>query len=389
MQTLSEQARSAATPVDQLISWFDGMVAQERPFHSRSEHSAFRNALLDFILKKPELAATPNLSAEVRKAVADGLRVDGEESIIKAYKDRETGMRLARYERMIKGLRRLARRSPEILTFGATVVYQREIDDGKFRVFGGDTPKVQHERLVINRGPLVAVYAFAKLVNGEVAFELMDRAEVMKAKEQASDRSQAWANQEAMMWRKTCEKRLLDHVLKMRDSADEAEPIDGTEGHLAEVELSEASPDEPMHEESLDPAPPQFEQKRDVGLLSQEPPASPPQVAAPPAAATTAGSDAPPPSAPPQGRSEAPPQSGEVEGMGVPSFLDEATTLWVRRLDAALDRLSEEGAPTTEAVDDLERKAVKFLAMIRDNAPDEHDRLSRRFEGLRAMIAPF
>ena len=70
-----------------------------------------------------------------------------------------------------KGLLDLAYRNPDIQTVQAQCVY--EADEFEYEL--GLEPKLKHKPALLNRGNLIAVYAFWKSKNGGYGFEVMSK----------------------------------------------------------------------------------------------------------------------------------------------------------------------------------------------------------------------
>jgi recombination protein RecT len=85
-----------------------------------------------------------------------------------------------------KGMIELARRSGQILSLSARAVYEND----RFSYDYGLNEDLQHRPAIGHRGELTYAYAVAKLKDGGVQFEVMDRAEL----EEVRDGSQGYQN---------------------------------------------------------------------------------------------------------------------------------------------------------------------------------------------------
>lgn len=105
-----------------------------------------------------------------------------------------------------QGLIKLARRSGTIASIFAYCVYAKD----KFRRTLGLNPTIEHEPCDdADRGPLVGVYAVAKLKDGTVQYEYMTTAEVSKIRGMSKARNaMAWTDHFDEMARKTVIRRL-------------------------------------------------------------------------------------------------------------------------------------------------------------------------------------
>lgn len=105
-----------------------------------------------------------------------------------------------------KGLIDLARRSGQLSTIFARIVYSKD----QFEYAYGLTERLEHiPSGETDPGEVLAVYAVARLKDGGTQFEVMTRAEVdaIRARSQAKD-SGPWVTDFAEMAKKTCLRRL-------------------------------------------------------------------------------------------------------------------------------------------------------------------------------------
>lgn len=156
-----------------------------------------------------------------------------------------------------RGLISLARRSGQIVSIEAHVVFQKD----EFECGFGLDPFLKHTPAweEVDPGPLRFVYAVAKLKDGGVQFEVMSRAQIegIRAKSKAG-RSGPWVDHFDEMARKTVIRRLFKYLpvsvelaqaLEIQASAEtgdfsgitiEAEPGAPTVTHDAQGELAQA-----------------------------------------------------------------------------------------------------------------------------------------------------
>jgi len=137
-----------------------------------------------------------------------------------------------------RGLIDLARRSGQIVTLQAHVVYEHDDFDFSYSFGKGMSPFIRHTPKLGDRGKRVAVYAAAQLVGSEASFqfEVLSPEDVQKAKDSsASARSSSspWATHTDEMWRKTAVRKLAKylpvsvefcHVLELDHAADTGGP---------------------------------------------------------------------------------------------------------------------------------------------------------------------
>lgn len=180
------------------------------------------------------LQATPeSLVESIRDAAMLGLEpvgAMGDGSIV-VY--RENGVPTAHFQPMYRGLLKLARRSGDIASIDAHVVYAGDV----IEIDLGSNPSVRHAPALDGgkRGGFVGAYAVAELRNGRRYVDWMTLAdiEVVRSKSRARD-AMAWADFWPEMARKTVLRRLMkrlpleslaEHALGIENEAeDRAEP---------------------------------------------------------------------------------------------------------------------------------------------------------------------
>lgn len=151
----------------QLASALPGHITPER----------FKRAALVAVQRNEELltkADRRSLFLAVQRAAQDGLLPDGRDGAIVLFGNQ------AQWMPMVAGLMKLARNSGEIASITAHVAYKGE----KFSVTLGDEEKIEHERrldLADDAEP-IAVYAVARLKNGEIVREVLTRKQVEKVR---------------------------------------------------------------------------------------------------------------------------------------------------------------------------------------------------------------
>jgi recombination protein RecT len=137
-----------------------------------------------------------------------------------------------------RGLMDLARRSGEIQSLEARVVYKNDTFEYEY----GAHPKLRHvPHMGTDHGDCIAAYAVATMRNGSVSFEVMSREEVDAIKKRsAAGKSGPWVTDYPEMARKTVMRRLckylpssaeLQRAVTLDEAADQGlpqhlEPID-------------------------------------------------------------------------------------------------------------------------------------------------------------------
>lgn len=146
---------------------------------------AFRNAAIVAIQDNPGLldADQQSLFKSIRRAASAGLVPDGREGALVTFrvKDKDTGSwrNVVQFMPMVFGLMKMARRSGTIREIRAHIVYQNEVDQGKFSYIVGDSERLEHEPILFGqRGEPVAAYAIATMMDGSIIREFMSAQEI-------------------------------------------------------------------------------------------------------------------------------------------------------------------------------------------------------------------
>lgn len=183
---------------------------------------AFRNAALVAATDNPDILRTERASLfrALRRLAAAGLVPDGREAALVPFKGKAQAMP------MVHGLVKLARNSGQVSTIWSEVVHEGEefsiwIDDGERRF--------EHKFDPLRRaGEIVGAYAVAKMRDGAVELEIMQRDEIEKRRRanamQGEKPSGVWAKWYPEMAKKTVMRALLKRLpLSPEDQARIAE----------------------------------------------------------------------------------------------------------------------------------------------------------------------
>lgn len=180
-------------------------LAASLPSHISPEK--FERVALTAVQINPQLltADQHSLFLACQRAAADGLLPDGREGALVMFKDKVQWMP------MVAGLMKLARNSGEISAINAHVVYEGE----KFAVVLGDDERIEHERDMgaVDAAKPIAVYAVAKLKNGETVREVMTWKQIMKRRAVSRTRDGGpWSSWTEEMARKTAIRALAKRL---------------------------------------------------------------------------------------------------------------------------------------------------------------------------------
>lgn len=187
-----------------------------------------------------------------------------------------------------RGLIKLARRSGDIGTIEAEVVYERDT----FEYELGLSPRLVHRPCEGVRGPLKYTYAIATLRTGQKQFVLLRREEVekIKAVSRSAGKGGPWDNWEEEMWKKSGVRRLcklLPLSIEAEEALDKEDAYESGQTHLLTRDpdlLIESEADRLKAKLSLAPrlsAPPE---PQGAPQDAQEPTRPAPAAKAPPAA---------------------------------------------------------------------------------------------------------
>lgn len=158
----------------------------------------FIRVVLNAVLANPDLldASRSSLVAACMKCAQDSLLPDGREAVLNIYSTKvkakegnkvvERWEKRAQYLPMVGGLVKKLYASGEVTYIDAACVYKGDV----FKFQRGDEPKLIHEPALeyadadlIDGSPIViAVYAVAKLKNGEIKREVMTRRDIEKVR---------------------------------------------------------------------------------------------------------------------------------------------------------------------------------------------------------------
>lgn len=211
-----------------LVEYFEDRKDQFAPLmEDAGQVDRFMRVMKNALIRDPKIAeaSTQSVFLECQKCAADGLVLDGREAVLTNFKSKvrvkegnkwvDKGWQTqVVYVPMIKGLTKLVSQSPQIADWHTGLVYEKEYEAGRFRYLAGDTPKLDHEPIIIGeRGAVVAAYSVVRLRSGIVKIEVMTRGQLdgiknrTKAKNAEGKVTGPWATDEEEMFRKTVARR--------------------------------------------------------------------------------------------------------------------------------------------------------------------------------------
>jgi len=187
-------------------SFKNGLLEKQDTFVSalpaHIPYAKFQSTALLAINKNPNLlsANKNSLYGSFVACAGDGLLPDGRQATITMFGSN------AQYMPMVSGIIEKLRRSGELLTLSANVVYENDVYEYEL----GDNERITHKPLTSgDRGKPLAVYAIAKLKGGAVQREVMTVDEVEQVRNVSKAKNSGpWKDWWSEMAKKTCIRRL-------------------------------------------------------------------------------------------------------------------------------------------------------------------------------------
>lgn len=186
---------------------------------------AFMNAAVVGIQENPKIlnCTKESLFKSIRRIAAMGLIPDGREAALVPYKAK--GGMVCQAMPMVYGLITAVRKSGAVKDIRAHIVYESEIDSGRFVYRAGDEEYLEHHPDLIGpRGKPVLAYAVAVHTDGSIVRAIMDREEIDRVRragasqrvwDDAAKKSFVsdtpvgiWKDWAEEMWKKTVIRRL-------------------------------------------------------------------------------------------------------------------------------------------------------------------------------------
>lgn len=199
------------------------MDADDLKLPSNVSPEGFRNAAIVAVQENPKILECEPASVmkALRKLTAVGLLADGKEAAIVPFKGVATAMP------MVFGIISMAYRSGKVKEIRAHLVYQKELDEGRFDYQIGDEERLEHRPILFgDRGDAIAAYAVARLTDGSLVREFMSADDIDKVRRtgasQRVKKGQAWVvsddpvgiwkDHSGEMWKKTVIRRLAKRL---------------------------------------------------------------------------------------------------------------------------------------------------------------------------------
>lgn len=206
MSQLPAKQQATVNGVQNLLIANFKQIQSSLPRHMTPERMC--RVALNTIRRTPALleCAPETLVAAIVEASSLGLEIDsrGQAYLVPFY-NKKTGTKDVQLIPGYKGLADLAHRSGRVASVFAEVVCEND----KFRFSLGLEPTLEHTPDLDNRGNMRAVYAVARMKDGEAQFVVMGKSDIEKVKKASKASSSGpWADWEEEMWKKTAIRRL-------------------------------------------------------------------------------------------------------------------------------------------------------------------------------------
>lgn len=179
------------------------------------------------------------------QASQDGLLIDGKEAAIIPFKGKAT------YIPMVQGMLKRMRQHSEFASISHGIVYQEEINQGRFEYVKGDKEFLRHEPLTLGekKGDIVGAYAVLTTKSGEKFRAVMDIEAINKrlSKGNNSPAKREWREEFII-------KTVLKQLYKIApNSGDETGVLDGVFGEDQEKPRDVTPQSEPEKKPEITP----------------------------------------------------------------------------------------------------------------------------------------
>jgi len=212
LQVVKPQQNSPANTIRNLLEKSKSQIAMALPKHLNADRIV--RVAMTSIQRTPQLLECDpiTLVGAVIQSAQLGLEPDGVlgHAYLVPFRNNKKGRMEVQFIPGYKGLIDLARRSGQVVSIGAHVVYSNE----KFTLKFGFEETLEHEPMPPSqRGEKKGVYAVARLKDGSVHFEWLWAEEVEEVKKSSKAANFGpWKTHEDEMWRKTAIRRLAKYL---------------------------------------------------------------------------------------------------------------------------------------------------------------------------------
>ena len=204
----------------------------------------FTRIAVTAVKTNPDLAGLErtSLMASIMKAAQDGLVIDGKEAAIVPFKGKAT------YIPMVAGLVKKMRQSDSFANLSHGIIYQGELDSGRFEYVKGDEERLHHQPMLFGyRGEPIGAYAIVTTKDGQKFRAVLTREEIEKRMNAGrAGKSGPWQSWQEEMWIKTAIRAVYKIAPNSGDSGGVLDQVlgreDGDTGEVIEQE-PEAKPE--------------------------------------------------------------------------------------------------------------------------------------------------
>jgi recombination protein RecT len=262
---MNDAAKKPSTQVPAIIEFkrtlADMIERKDLALPSSVSPDAFRNAAIVAVQDNPLiLTCKPDtVFRALRRLAAAGLVPDGREAALVPFKMKidDNYVQVCQAMPMVFGLIKTARNSGEITDIRAHIVYQKEVDEGRFTYVIGDREALTHEPILFGeKGAPVAAYAIAMLKDGSIIREFMAAEDIDRVRRSGASQLNfvkgerpkvsdtpkgTWADWPSEMWKKSVIRRLCK---RLPISAEDMRRIMEDEDNLRDA-IRDVTPREP------------------------------------------------------------------------------------------------------------------------------------------------
>lgn len=230
---------------------------------SNVSFEAFKNAAVVAVTDNPKIlqCETQSVFKAVRRLAAAGLVPDGREAALVPFKTKvgSNYIDVCQAMPMVLGLIKVARNSGEVTDVRAHIIYQAEVDQGRFVYVAGDDEQITHDPILFGeKGEPVGAYAIAKMKDGSTIREVMDKARIDRARRSgasqlefpkgggrpsvSADPKGIWATWWEDMWKKTVIRAMIKRLPMSAEDMRRIADLDEARHEMKDITPEPAKP---------------------------------------------------------------------------------------------------------------------------------------------------
>lgn len=233
MNAVTQTKQGGGSPLQQFKAQVsDFITSGEVALPSTVDKQAFTDAVIVAATETPELMSWDRKSvfSSLRVLARKGLIPDGNEAALVKFKKKVGGAWLDFCQPMVmkNGLITAARRTGIVDDVRAYIVYEKEVETGRFSATAGDNPTITHEPIFFgDKGRPVGAYAIVDMKNGVKLRAIISAEEIEEVRRMSSAQRVyqkgkppvvseepigIWKDHWRRMWEKTAIRRVLSHA---------------------------------------------------------------------------------------------------------------------------------------------------------------------------------